>query len=135
MWHTQGSGKSLTMVMLAKAIALEPSITEHKIILVTDRVDLDDQIYRTFQHCGRDTEQARTGIHLLDMLQSKKQRIITTVIDKFEAAVGKQDARNEDSDIFVLVDEGHRVNMVRVMPKCARFSPTPAISVLPAHRS
>lgn len=47
-WHTQGSGKSLTMVMLAKAIALEPRIENHKIILVTDRIDLDDQIYKTF---------------------------------------------------------------------------------------
>ncbi|MFO0793389.1 MAG: DEAD/DEAH box helicase family protein [Candidatus Brocadiaceae bacterium] len=44
-WHTQGSGKSLTMVMLAKAIALELSIENHKIIL--DRIDLDDQIYKT----------------------------------------------------------------------------------------
>ena len=47
-WHTQGSGKSLTMVMLAKAIARE-NLLDYKLILVTDRVDLDDQIYKTFQ--------------------------------------------------------------------------------------
>src|SRR5262249_7897156 len=48
-WHTQGSGKSLTMVMLAKAIALEPDAGDYKIVLVTDRVDLDDQLYGTFR--------------------------------------------------------------------------------------
>jgi type I restriction enzyme R subunit len=48
-WHTQGSGKSLTMVMLAKALALEPGLDDYKIVLVTDRVDLDDQIFGTFK--------------------------------------------------------------------------------------
>jgi len=52
-WHTQGSGKSLTMVMLAQAIALEPTIRNPKIVLVTDRVDLDTQITATFKKCGR----------------------------------------------------------------------------------
>src|SRR5690606_31558348 len=47
-WHTQGSGKSLTMVMLANAIATSPDIRDYKVVLVTDRVDLDDQIYKTF---------------------------------------------------------------------------------------
>jgi type I restriction enzyme R subunit len=60
-WHTTGSGKSLTMVMLAKALALEESIENPKIILVTDRVDLDDQIYGTFKACGKHAEQAESG--------------------------------------------------------------------------
>jgi len=107
-WHTQGSGKSLTMVMLAKAIAMEKVIDDYKIVLVTDRVDLDDQIYKTFRHCGAELQQATTGSNLVEMLKGKKHRIITTVINKFEAAVGRQGVRNEDSDIFVLVDEGHR---------------------------
>jgi len=107
-WHTQGSGKSLTMVMLAKAIALEPDIKEYKVLLVTDRVDLDDQIYRTFHHCGKEVEQAKTGRNLVEMLEGHKERIITTVIDKFEAAVGAKGLRNTDPNIFVLVDEGHR---------------------------
>ena len=59
-WHTQGSGKSLTMVMLAKAIALEASITDPRIVLVTDRVDLDDQIWGTFRSCGKEPVKART---------------------------------------------------------------------------
>jgi len=107
-WHTQGSGKSLTMVMLAEALALESGIDNYKIVLVTDRVDLDDQIYKTFHHCGTQPVQARTGRHLAKLLKENKVRIITTVIDKFVLAVSKGAVHDENPDIFVLVDEGHR---------------------------
>lgn len=107
-WHTQGSGKSLTMVMLAEALALDRSISHFKIILVTDRVDLDDQIYKTFHHCGTQPMQARTGKHLAELLRDNKARIITTVIDKFELAMARGGLRDESPDIFVLVDESHR---------------------------
>lgn len=107
-WHTQGSGKSLTMVMLAKAIALEQTIENHKIILVTDRIDLDDQIYKTFHHCGKEVIQAKTGRHLNELIEGNKESIITTVISKFDAALGTKDIKNPDPNIFVLVDEGHR---------------------------
>ena len=107
-WHTQGSGKSLTMVMLAEALALERSIDDYRIVLVTDRVDLDDQIYKTFHHCGAQPVQAKTGKHLGRLLRDDNARIITTVIDKFELAVGKAGVRNENPNIFVLVDESHR---------------------------
>ncbi|REJ92328.1 MAG: type I restriction endonuclease subunit R [Planctomycetota bacterium] len=107
-WHTQGSGKSLTMVMLANAIATDPAINDYKVVLVTDRVDLDDQIYKTFRHCGTEPVQAKTGKHLAELIASHKSRIITTVIDKFDAAVGKHAVRNENPNIFALVDEGHR---------------------------
>lgn len=105
-WHTQGSGKSLTMVMLAKGIALE--IGTHKIVLVTDRVDLDDQIYTTFQHCGKEVTQAKSGRDLAKKLRDQRAVIVTTVIDKFENAVATLPAPIDDEDIFVLVDEGHR---------------------------
>ena len=107
-WHTQGSGKSLTMVMLAETLALEGSIDDYKIVLVTDRVDLDDQIYKTFHHCGTQPVQAKTGKHLGHLLMDDKAQIITTVIDKFELAVGKAGVRNDHTNIFVLVDESHR---------------------------
>ena len=135
-WHTQGSGKSLTMVMLAKAIALEPSIENHKIRLVTDRIDLDDQIYKTFHHCGKEVEQARTGKLLMEMIEGHKERIITTVIDKFDAAIGTKDFCNPDPNIFVLVDEGHRgqygprhAKMRKTLPKACyiAFTGTPII--------
>jgi len=107
-WHTQGSGKSLTMVMLAKAIALMKEISNYRIVLVTDRIDLDDQIYRTFHHCGKELEQATSGKHLARMLRENRQRIITTLIDKFDTVVGRSSVKIDDPNIFVLVDEGHR---------------------------
>jgi type I restriction enzyme R subunit len=136
-WHTQGSGKSLTMVMLAKAIALDEGIENHKVILVTDRVDLDDQIYDTFRHCGQEPVKARTGKHLIELVEGNKERIVTTIIDKFEAALGKKEVRNEDRNIFVLVDEGHRTQygplhakMRKVLPNACyiAFTGTPVMT-------
>lgn len=133
-WHTQGSGKSLTMVMLAKSLALEPSLVNPRIVLVTDRVDLDDQIWTTFHHCGKDPVQAKTGKHLLELVSGKQATIITTVIDKFEAATRYPELRNDSAEIFVLVDESHRSQygenhalMQRVLPKACYigFTGTP----------
>jgi type I restriction enzyme R subunit len=107
-WHTQGSGKSLTMVMLAKALALEPGLDDYKIVLVTDRVDLDDQIYGTFKNCDVEPIQATSGRDLASLLKGNKSRVITTIIDKFETAVAKLNTRIENPNIFVLVDESHR---------------------------
>ncbi|MCC7400482.1 MAG: type I restriction endonuclease subunit R [Chitinophagaceae bacterium] len=107
-WHTQGSGKSLTMVMLAQAIAMEPSIRNPKIVLVTDRTDLDDQITKTFRKCGKFVENATTGQRLVELLESNSDAVVTTIINKFNAAVKKIKKPLESHDIFVLVDEGHR---------------------------
>ncbi len=106
-WHTQGSGKSLTMVMLAKAIVRE-NLPDYKIVLVTDRVDLDDQIYKTFRHCDMEPDRAKSGRHLAKLLEGTKSRVVTTIIDKFETAVLKCELRNESDNVFVLVDESHR---------------------------
>lgn len=133
-WHTQGSGKSLTMVLLAQAIALEKSILNPKIILVTDRTDLDDQIKETFKKCGKYVEQATTGQRLVELLQSKSDAVITTVINKFEAAVKKLRQPLSSHDIFVLIDEGHRtqygsfnIQMQKVLPNACflAFTGTP----------
>ncbi len=107
-WHTQGSGKSLTMVMLAQAIAMEKTIRNPKIILVTDRTDLDRQITGTFRKCGIFVENATTGQRLVDLLENKSDAVVTTIINKFSAAMKKIRKPLESHDIFVLVDEGHR---------------------------
>jgi type I restriction enzyme R subunit len=107
-WHTQGSGKSLTMVMLAQAIALDKKILNPKIVLVTDRTDLDEQITSTFRKCGMFVENAATGQRLVDLLQSKSDAVVTTIINKFETAVKKLPKPLDNPNIFVLVDEGHR---------------------------
>jgi type I restriction enzyme R subunit len=107
-WHTQGSGKSLTMVMLAKALALESGLDDYKIVLVTDRVDLDEQIYGTFKNCDVEPIQAGSGRELASLLTGGKSRVVTTVIDKFETAVARMSTPTESPNIFVLVDESHR---------------------------
>lgn len=130
-WHTQGSGKSLTMVMLAQAIAMEPSIKNPKIVLVTDRTDLDNQITSTFRKCGRFVENATTGQRLVDLLESKSDAVVTTIINKFVAAVKKISKPLESHDIFVLVDEGHRtqhgtfnIDMQKTLPNACFIAMT-----------
>ncbi|MFY0714651.1 type I restriction endonuclease subunit R [Seonamhaeicola sp. NFXS20] len=133
-WHTQGSGKSLTMVMLAQMIAASPEISNPKILLVTDRIDLDDQISDTFKKCQKEVKQAKTGTHLTELLHDKSDAIITTIINKFEAAVKQCKKPFLSPDIFVMIDEGHRtqygsfnVSMQRVFPNACflAFTGTP----------
>ena len=133
-WHTQGSGKSITMVMLAKSIALDNTIRNPRIVLVTDRVDLDEQIYRTFLSCGKEVTQAKSGRHLMKLINDNTEDIITTLIDKFEAAINIREFNNTSSEIFVLVDESHRsqygvanVKMQKVLPNACfiGFTGTP----------
>ena len=106
-WHTTGSGKSLTMVMLAKVLALHPSITNPKVILVTDRINLDTQLANTFRACGKTIGQAKSGKDLIKLVQDDKTDIIASVINKFET-VAKEKVTDSNPNIFVLVDESHR---------------------------
>lgn len=122
-WHSQGSGKSLTMVMLARAIALDPTIEDYKIVLVTDRVDLDDQIYKNFTKAGVKVEKAKTGADLTLLLKSPKTQIVTTIINKFEAAVSKKGLCIDSPNIFVLVDESHRSNYGELAAKMRKAIP------------
>ncbi len=85
-WQTQGSGKSLVMVLLGKALALDREISNPRIVIVTDRIDLDEQIWKTFHLCGKDPQMAKTGKHLHELLRDERVAVITTVIDKFRAA-------------------------------------------------
>ncbi len=133
-WHTQGSGKSLTMVMLAQMLASDKNISNPKIILVTDRIDLDEQISDTFKKCQKEVIQAKTGSHLSSILSDSGDAIITTIINKFEAAVKQIKNPINSADIFVLIDEGHRtqygsfnVSMRRVFPNACfiAFTGTP----------
>jgi type I restriction enzyme R subunit len=133
-WHTQGSGKSLTMVMLAESLLSLFAHLNPRVVLVTDRVDLDDQIYGTFIASGVMATQARTGRHLLELLAGVRTQVVTTLLQKFEAAVNAKDTVLDSPDIFVLVDEGHRSQtgqfhaaMRRVLPRACfiGFTGTP----------
>ena len=107
-WHTQGSGKSLSMVMLAKSIIMDPSIKEPKVILLTDRINLDDQIYKTFKNCQTSLEKASSGANLIQHLKSHKSTIIATTIFKFDTVANSKGLLLDSKDIIILVDEAHR---------------------------
>lgn len=123
-WHTQGSGKSLTMVMLARSIALNKDISDYRIVLVTDRVNLDKQLHDTFRDCGKSPEKAKSGRHLAELIEGTSSTIITTVIDKFENAVDKLKYPVHNPNVFVLVDEGHRTQYGTVHAKMRQAMPS-----------
>jgi len=135
-WHTQGSGKSLTMVMLSKSIALDKSIKDPRVIIVTDRISLDKQIYKTFLNCGKNVKKAKSGNDLIELLKDQGNENITTILDKFQTALKRNDFIDHSSDIFVLVDESHRshygsahTRMKRMLPNAAYigFTGTPLL--------
>lgn len=121
-WHTQGSGKSLTMVMLAKYILMELSTCNPKVVIVTDRKELDRQIAATFSHTRLNPARATSGRHLVELIGSGKADIVTTIINKFDTAE-RLDTKNISSDIFVLVDESHRSNYGQLSTKMRTVFP------------
>lgn len=140
-WHTQGSGKSLTMVMLGRALVLDRDIRNPRILIVTDRDDLDKQIKGTFKSCDMVPVRATTGMHLIELLHDKKP-VITTIINKFDSSTKNRDFRDDDANLFVLIDESHRtqtgkhggystfaVKMRRILPKACYigFTGTPLL--------
>ena len=106
-WHTQGSGKSLTMVMLAKYILMELASCNPRVVIVTDRKELDGQIASTFSHTRLNPARATSGRHLVELVKSGKADVITTIINKFNTAE-RLDTKNYSKDVFVLIDESHR---------------------------
>ena len=112
-WHTQGSGKSLTMLWLATKLRREPALDNPTIVVVTDRKQLDDQISRTFERCGFPApEQAASGRDLRRLLTSSTGRTVMSTIQKFEEVLaapdGELDTLNPADNIIVMVDEAHR---------------------------
>jgi type I restriction enzyme R subunit len=106
-WHTQGSGKSYSMVFFAEKVRrVVPG--NFTFVVITDREDLDDQIWRTFVGCGiadENTPRAGSGEELRQLL-GENHRFVFTLIHKFNQPVGK--AYSERDDIIVLSDEAHR---------------------------
>ena len=106
-WHTQGSGKSITMVYITKKIMEDKEIQNPQVVIATDRVDLDKQIHKTFNRIGVETARATTGNNLTELIKNEKIRVITTVVNKFEKVV-KSGVTVDAPNTFILVDEGHR---------------------------
>ena len=122
-WHTQGSGKSLTMIWLARNLALDPDIPNPRIVLVTDRIDLDKQLGNTFTACGLDPKRAKTGKDLLELVSEKKAGIVTTLVHKFDKALNVKKYHEESRDIFMLVDEAHRSHFSNLHARMRQMFP------------
>jgi type I restriction enzyme R subunit len=113
-WHTQGSGKSLTMTFFARKAILHPAMENPTIVVLTDRNDLDDQLFGTFCRCSdllRQTPvQAESRPHLRELLKVASGRIIFTTIQKFfpETRGDTFPTLSERRNIVVIADEAHR---------------------------
>ncbi|HCG5537517.1 TPA: type I restriction endonuclease subunit R [Vibrio parahaemolyticus] len=142
-WHTTGSGKSFTMVFLSKAMILHESLKQCRIVVVTDRLDLENQLSKTFASGGelagkKDKEAAiaTSGRRLAEQIGKGTERIIFSLIQKFNTATKMPECVNSSSDIIVLIDEGHRshggennIRMKQALPNAAfvAFTGTPLL--------
>ncbi|CAB1261393.1 type I restriction endonuclease subunit R [Vibrio cholerae] len=142
-WHTTGSGKSFTMVFLSKALILHESLKQCRIVVVTDRVDLETQLSKTFASGGelagkkdKEAAMATSGKRLAEQIGKGTERIIFSLIQKFNTATKMPECVNNSSDIIVLIDEGHRsqggenhIRMKQALPNAAfvAFTGTPLL--------
>jgi type I restriction enzyme, R subunit len=151
-WHTQGSGKSLTMVFLVRKLRSIPELRRFKVVVVTDRKDLQRQLSDTAALSGESVSVGKKTIELQGLLAQKGPGFVFGMIQKYQmddgdievgddgiprdGDEGEFPVLNEDESILVLVDEAHRsnssalhANLLKALPNCARigFTGTPII--------
>ncbi|HHT9136986.1 MAG TPA: type I restriction endonuclease subunit R, partial [Candidatus Wunengus sp. YC60] len=151
-WHTQGSGKSLTMIWLAKWI--RENITDARVLIITDRDDLDSHIKDVFLGVNKNIYRCKSGKNLIENLNQSTPALLCSLIHKFGSREGENDQDIEQfineikknlpsnfkakGDIFVFVDECHRTQsgklhqaMMELLPKATfiGFTGTPLLSV------
>ena len=137
-WHTQGSGKSLTMVFTAARMRRDPDLRNYKLVFMTDRTTLDTQLTGTFQRCQDETVYHADCIaDLKDLLRKDSSDLVTCMLQKFqEDDWGKAEELNASDRIVLMVDEAHRgqygglgTNINVALPNAAKiaFTGTPLI--------
>lgn len=146
-WHTTGSGKSFTMVFLSKAFLLDVALAECRVVVVTDRLDLEDQLAKNFISGGAfgsllatkkegEKSKATSGRDLAKRIGQGTERIVFTLVHKFNTASRLPECRNDSANLIVLVDEGHRSHggetherMKKALPRAAyiAFTGTPLL--------
>jgi type I restriction enzyme, R subunit len=142
-WHTTGSGKSFTMVFLSKALILHDSLKQCRLLIVTDRVDLESQLSKTFSNGGeligkkdKEAAMATSGKRLAEQIGKGNERIIFSLVQKFNSAAKLPECYNLSADFIVLIDEGHRsqggenhIRMRLALPNAAfvAFTGTPLL--------
>ena len=112
-WHTQGSGKSLSMVFFSGQIITHPQMENPTLVILTDRNDLDDQLFGTFGNCvgllRQKPVQAESREHIKDLLKVSGGGVIFTTIQKFAPETGNvYDTLSDRTNIVVIADEAHR---------------------------
>lgn len=142
-WHTTGSGKSFTMVFLSKALILHDSLKQCRLLVITDRVDLESQLSKTFASGGelagkkdKEAAMATSGTRLAEQIGRGNERIVFSLIQKFNTATRLPECHNDSADIIVLIDEGHRsqggenhIRMRQALPNASfvAFTGTPLL--------
>jgi len=113
-WHTQGSGKSLTMAFYAGRVVLHPAMENPTLVVITDRNDLDDQLYGTFARCHellrQQPMQAQSRAHLRELLHTGSGGVVFTTVHKFFPTEGEDQhpLLSDRRNIVVIADEAHR---------------------------
>ena len=113
-WHTQGAGKSLTMAFYAGRIVLQPAMQNPTLVVITDRNDLDDQLYGTFARCHellrQQPVQAQSRAHLRELLRTASGGVVFTTVHKFFPSPGTDQypLLSDRRNIVVIADEAHR---------------------------
>jgi type I restriction enzyme R subunit len=111
-WHTQGSGKSLLMAFLAGMLVHDPALANPTLLVLTDRNDLDNQLFTTFSRCaellGQVPEQVTEVAELRPLLERQAGGVIFATIQKFRPEEGEFKALTERRNVVVFVDEAHR---------------------------
>lgn len=147
-WHTQGSGKSLTMVFLVRKMRTIKALRRFKVVMVTDRTDLEKQLSETATLTGESLDKATNTEHLKTLLRRQGADLVFAMIQKYQQRDTDEENSqattatelfpelNVSADILVLVDEAHRsqasdlhANLMRSLPNCAKigFTGTPII--------
>ncbi len=145
-WHTQGSGKSLTMVFLVRKLRSDPKLRRFKVVIITDRIDLQDQLSETAGLIGETVKVGRNIGEVKRLLKKKGPEIVFATIQKYvdreveklspEDDLSGVGTLNDDEAILVLADEAHRshssalhATLLQALPNCARigFTGTPII--------
>ena len=112
-WHTQGSGKSLTMAFYAGRVVLHDAMENPTLVVITDRNDLDDQLYGTFARCHellrQQPEQAQSRANLRELLHTSSGAVVFTTVHKFFPTEGEdQHPLSDRRNVVVIADEAHR---------------------------
>lgn len=113
-WHTQGAGKSLTMAFYAGRVVLHPAMENPTLVVLTDRNDLDEQLYGTFCRCHellrQQPVQAQSRAHLRELLHTGSGGVVFTTVQKFFPNTGEDEypLLSDRRNIVVIADEAHR---------------------------